>query len=138
MDEKVLVLILLLKGYFGREKINFHKKNFKYRKIILLINFIFAPTFFLIASYQILKNYAISINYKSLFQKKIPYNVTIFNFRKWINYYQIPQFIYKNFVLENVFLTVLAIKEFSFKNQKRWRCGKSLLWKNDSWFIRIA
>ena len=59
--------ILLLKGYFGREKINFHEKNLKYRKVILLINFIFAPTFFLIASYQILKNYAILINYKSLF-----------------------------------------------------------------------
>ena len=51
--------LLLLKGYFGREKIKFNEKNLKYRKVILLINFIFAPTFFLIASYQILKNYAI-------------------------------------------------------------------------------
>ena len=41
----------------------------KYRKIILLINFIFAPTFFLIASYQISKNDGILINYKSLFQE---------------------------------------------------------------------
>ena len=64
------IAILLLKGYFGREKINFHGKNLKYRKIILLINFISAPTFFLIAFYQILKNYAILINYKSLFQEK--------------------------------------------------------------------
>ena len=45
------IAILLFKGYFGREKINFHEKNLKYRKIILLIYFIFAPTFFLIASY---------------------------------------------------------------------------------------
>ena len=47
-----------------------HGKNLKHRKIILLINFIFDPTFFLIASYQILKNYAILINYESLFQGK--------------------------------------------------------------------
>ena len=46
--------------------------------------------------------------------------------------------LYKNFVLENIFLMVSAIKEFIFKNQKRWSCGKSFLWKNDSWFIRIA
>ena len=46
------IAILLLKGYFEREKINFHEKNLKHRKIILLINFIFDPTFFLIASYQ--------------------------------------------------------------------------------------
>ena len=57
-----MIAILLLKGYFGREKINFHEKNLKYRKIILLINFIFATTFFLIAFDQFLKNYAIFIN----------------------------------------------------------------------------
>ena len=33
-----IIAILLLKGYFGREKINFHEKNFKFRKIISLIN----------------------------------------------------------------------------------------------------
>ena len=64
------IAILLLKGYFDREKIIFYEKNLKHKKIILLINFIFAPTFFLIASYQIVKNYAILINYKSLFQEK--------------------------------------------------------------------
>ena len=48
------------------------------------------------------------------FKKKIPYNLTICNFRKWINYYQIQQFVYKNFVLENIFLMVSAIKEFIF------------------------
>ena len=53
-----------------REKIILHEKNLKHRKIILLINFIFNPTFFLIASYQILKNHAILINYESFFQKK--------------------------------------------------------------------
>ena len=35
---------------FEREKIILHDKNLKHRKIILLINFIFDPTFFLIAS----------------------------------------------------------------------------------------
>ena len=133
------IAILLLKVYFGREKINFHEWNLKHRKIILLINFVFAQTCFLTTSYQVLKNYAILINYKSLFQrKKIPYNLTISNFRKWTNCYQIQQFVYKNFVLENVLLIVSANKEFIFKNQERWRCGKSSLWKNHSWFIRIA
>ena len=42
----------------------------KYRKIILLINFIFAQTYFLIASSQILKNYAILINHGSFFLEK--------------------------------------------------------------------
>ena len=74
--------MLLLKGYFGREKINFHEKNLKYRKIILVINFIFDPTFFLIASYQILKNYAFLINYKSLFQEKDSLYFNHFQFSK--------------------------------------------------------
>ena len=67
---------------FGREKINFHEKNLKYRKIILLINFIFVPIFFLITSYQILKNYPILINYKSLFQEKDPLQLNYFKFSK--------------------------------------------------------
>ena len=57
-------------GYFEREKIIFHEKNLKHKKIMLLINFIFDPTFFLIASYQILKNYAILINHESFFHRK--------------------------------------------------------------------
>ena len=64
------IAILLLKSYFEKEKINFHENYLKYRKIMLLIKFIFAPTFFLIAAYQILKNYAILINYKLLFKEK--------------------------------------------------------------------
>ena len=52
------------------------------------------------------------------FKKKIPYNLTISNFRKWINYYQIQQFVYENFVLKNVSLMVSTIKEFIFKNVK--------------------
>ena len=49
---------------------------------MLLINFIFSPTFFLIASYQILKNYAILINYKSLFQEKDSLQLKYFQFSK--------------------------------------------------------
>ena len=59
-----------MKGYFEREKIILHEKNLKHRKIILLINFIFDPTFFHIAFYEILKNYVILINHESFFQKK--------------------------------------------------------------------
>ena len=55
---------------FEWEKIIFLKKNLKNRKIISLINFIFDPTFFHIASYQFLKNYAILINHESFFQRK--------------------------------------------------------------------
>ena len=40
----------------------------KNQKIILLINFIFAWTFFLIASCQILENDAIPINRRTFFQ----------------------------------------------------------------------
>ena len=62
--------MLLLKGYFEREKIILHEKNLKHRKIILLINFIFYPILFLIAFRQILKNYAILMNHESFFQRK--------------------------------------------------------------------
>ena len=71
-----------MKGYFGREKINLHEKNLKHKKIILLINFIFDPTFFLIASYQILKNCAILINHESLFQEKDSLQLKHFLFLK--------------------------------------------------------
>ena len=49
----------------SREKIIFHEKNLKHKKIILLKNFLFAQTYFLIASSQILKNDAILINHGS-------------------------------------------------------------------------
>ena len=82
--------ILYIKKYLRfAGKIISQDKNLKRRKIILLINFIFAQTLFLIALSQILKNDAILINYRLFLQKKILYNLTIFNFWKWINYYQI-------------------------------------------------
>ena len=50
--------------------------------MILLMNYIFAPTFFLLVSYQILKNYAILINYESLFRKKDSLQLNHFQFLK--------------------------------------------------------
>ena len=61
---------ILLKGSFKRGKIIFQEQNLKHRKIISLINFIFDPTFFLIAVYQILKNYRIPINHESFSKRK--------------------------------------------------------------------
>ena len=65
-----------------------------------LTNFIFTQTFYLIASYQILKTDVILINHgSSFFREKILYNLTVSNFLNWINYYQIQQFVHKNFIL---------------------------------------
>ena len=47
------IAILLLKSYFEKEKIILQEKNLKHRKISLLINFIFDPTFF----YRFLPNF---------------------------------------------------------------------------------
>ena len=68
----------------------------------------------------------------------ILYKLTVSNFLKWINCYQIQQFVYKNFVLENWFLLVSAIKEFISKNWERQSYEDSFSRKNDSRFIRIA
>ena len=43
---------------------------------------------------------------------KFYFYLAVSNFFKLISYYQIQQFVYKNFVLENLFLMVSAIKEF--------------------------
>ena len=69
---RIVILLLLL----------LHENNFKHRKIILLINFIFDPTFCLIASYQILKNYAILISQGSFFQEKYFLQLDRFRFLK--------------------------------------------------------
>ena len=65
-QKKIILLsriaILLLKCYFGREKIEFHEKNLNYTK-----NF---------------KNYEILIIYKSLFQEKDSLQLNHFQFSK--------------------------------------------------------
>ena len=83
------IAILLLKSYFERGKIILQEKNLKYRKIIFLTNFIFDPTFFHIASYQIWKNYAILINYESLFINKLLNLIIIYSFSKIGNGYSL-------------------------------------------------
>ena len=60
-------IIVLLKIEFERENIIFHEKNLKHKKIILLINYIFAQTYFLIALRQIFKNDPILVNHGSFF-----------------------------------------------------------------------
>ena len=64
------IATLLLKRSLEREKIISQGKNFKDRKIILLINFILVRTFFLISSSQILKYDAILINHGPFFKGK--------------------------------------------------------------------
>ena len=64
------IAILLLKGQLERETIIFHEKNLKCRKIMHLTDFIFTRNFFLIISYQILKNDVVLINHGSFFQEK--------------------------------------------------------------------
>ena len=74
------------------------------------------PNFFSYRFVPTLRNDVILIKHGSFFRKKFLYNFTVSNFLKCINYYQIQKFVYKNFVLENLFLMVLAIKEFVSKN----------------------
>ena len=109
--------------YFWRvnlkEKRLFFKKKILNKKIMHLKFFIFIRTFFLIASYQIQKNDVILINHESFYQEKDSLQLNCFQFLKWINYYQIQQFVYKSFVLENWVLIVSTIKEFISEKWER-------------------
>ena len=71
-----------MKGKFERDKIIFHEKNLKDKKIILIINFIFAQTYFLIASSQNLKNDTILINHSSFSLEKDSLKLDSFQFLK--------------------------------------------------------
>ena len=76
------IATLLLKRSLEREKIISQGKNFKDRKIILLINFILVRTFFLISSSQILKYDAILINHGPFFKGKDSLQLDRFQFLK--------------------------------------------------------
>ena len=52
------------KEYFKRKKIILQEKNLKHKKRILSINFIFDPTFFLIATYKMLWLYNTNFNWR--------------------------------------------------------------------------
>ena len=96
--------------------------NLKHRKIILLINFIFAPTFFLVASYQILKNYAILINHESFFQRKDFSQFHRFSFLK-INSLM-AETIKKHFTKRNFYKQIAEFHNnlFIFENWKWLSC----------------
>ena len=93
------------------------RASFFHRKISnslnFLINFIFAQTYFLIASSQILKNDAIPF---PIFESEL---III----KYSNLF------IKILFLKSVFLIISAIKEFIFKNWKQSSCRESFLLK---------
>ena len=60
----------------------FHEKILKHKKIIFLINFIFAQTYFLIALSQIFKNDAILENHGSFLEEKDSLQLDRFQFLK--------------------------------------------------------
>ena len=108
-----------MKGSFKKEKIIFHEKNLKDRKIILLINFIFVRNFFLIFSSQIFKNYAILINHRPVFQGKDYIQLDRFWFLK-INSFM-AETIEKQFPKKNIFinkLLIFIIKKIVFNVKK--------------------
>ena len=120
-----------MNGYFEREKIILQEKNLKDGKITLLIDFIFDPNFFLIASYQILKNYAILINHESLFQRKHFPQLYCFWFLK-INSLM-AETIKKNFSKRNFYKQIDEFDNnlFIFENWKWLSCRESFSWKSD-------
>ena len=58
---------IIIEGLILKTKDYFPWKKFKSRKIMYLTNFYSYGTFFLIASYKIVQNYAILINHESFF-----------------------------------------------------------------------
>ena len=121
LRQKLIILlsriaILLLKGHFEREKIIFHKKNLKHKKIILLINFIVALAFFLITSYQILKNDAILINSESLFQGKDSLQLNHFQLLKMNQLLSNPAICFWFQPLKNLFSKILLFQFFFREN----------------------
>ena len=108
------IAILILKGYFEGEKIIFHEKNLKHKNNCINKCY-FCPNFF---SYRFIPNFKKLCDFNKLritlsrkrFFTTWPFPI----FWKWFNYYQIQQFVYKIFVLENFFL-VSTIKGFFFQ-----------------------
>ena len=108
-----------------------------YRKIILLINFIFDPTFFLIASYQILKNYAILIKHESFFQRK---DFSLHRFWLLKINFLMAETIKKHFPNRNFHEQIAEFDNnlFIFENWKWLSCRESFSWKSDLHSIKIA
>ena len=102
----------------------------KHRKIILLINFIFDPTFLLIDSYQIWKNYAILINHESFFQRKDFPQLHRFWFLKTNSL--MAETIKKKFPKRNFYKQIAEFDNnlFIFENCKFLSCRESFSWKS--------
>ena len=100
-----------------KEKRLFFMNKIWNTKIILLINFIFAQTYFLIASSQIFKNDAILINHESFFKRKDLPQLHRFWFSQ-INSLM-AEMIKKQFFKENFYkqIAVFDNNEFNFKNR---------------------
>ena len=82
---------------------------------MLLINFIFAQTYFLIASSQIFKNDAILINHGSFFQEKVSLQLDRFRFLKMNSLMAeiIKKTIFKNNIFINKLLYSIIINSIS-------------------------
>ena len=114
-----------MKSFYGKKdywrdhlkkEIIFQETNLKHKKIMHLTNFIFTRTFFLIASYQILKNDVILINHESFFQEKDFPQLNRFQFSEMNKLSPNSAICLLEFVLKNWFLMVSAINEFISKN----------------------
>ena len=105
---------IIIEGIISKETINFNEKNLKHRKIILLLNFIFDPTFFIIALSQIFKNNAVLINHKLFFQRIDSPQLYHFQFLK-INSLiaEITIEIFENKIFINKLLNLIIIDLFS-------------------------
>ena len=98
-----------------KEKIILHEKHLKERKIILLINFIFAPTLFLIASSQISKNHAILIIHGSSFlqgKDSLQYDCLQFFKINSLMAETIKKQIFQNKIFINKLLSLVIIDSF--------------------------
>ena len=83
--------------------------------ILLLINFIFDPTFFHITSYQILQNYGILINHESFFsEKRFPTTSSFLIFKiKFFSDWNHEKNILQNEIFINKLLNLIIIYSFS-------------------------
>ena len=103
--------ILLSKGWFERRKIIFHEKNLEHKRIMHWPNFIFTRTFFLITSYQILKNDPILLNDESFFHEK-----------ESLQFYRSQFFEIDSLIAETI---IINFSEQNFHEQIA-ECGKKL------------
>ena len=117
---------IIIEGLIWKRKDYFSIKKFETQKNNFINKFYFCPNIF---SYRFEPNlkkwFDTNKSRFTFFKKKFLYNMNVSYFLNWINYYQIQQFVNKNFVLKNCFSIISAIKEFIFKNWKQSSCRES-------------